>query len=142
MVKVSSSIIVKADKERAYQVISDFKRYPKFVSEITKATVLKQTEKKVTASFEMNMVQKINYTLLFSLTPHSKVSWSFVEGDSILKDNSGSWTIAEQSAGKLKITYEANVELSIWLPESILKSMLNENLPMMLEKFKKEIEKI
>lgn len=141
MVKIASSVIVKATAERAFEVITDFKRYPKFLSEITKAKVIKSTAKKVTAEFEMNMVQKIDYTLAFTLKPNSEIKWTFVEGDSMLKDNSGCWTIDVQSGGKLKVSYEANVELSIWLPESILKSMLNENLPRMLEKFKKEMEK-
>jgi ribosome-associated toxin RatA of RatAB toxin-antitoxin module len=141
MVKISSSIIVKAKPERAFEVITDFANYSKFVSEITKSKVLKSSAKKATAEFEMNIIQKISYTLDFSLKPSSEVSWKFVKGDPILKDNSGSWSIEEQSGGKIKVLYEANVELNMWFPESILKNLLGENLPKMLEKFKDRMER-
>ena len=129
MVKIANSIVVGVPAKRAFEVITQFSRYPKFLHDITEAKVLKSTAKKAQVAFQIKMIQKVDYTLEFTLTPDELAVWKFIKGDPVLKDNSGSWRIEAQTPKKTVLFYEANIELSIWIPESMLKSILEENLP-------------
>lgn len=140
MVTAEKSIAIKAPVKKIHQVITDFTSYPTFLEEIERAEVIKKSASSATAAFTMNMMQRIDYTLKFDLKKKDEIPWSLVEGDSLLKDNSGFWKIEEMEPGICDLTYHVNVDFNVWLPGSVVESLLNDHLPKMLEKFKERAE--
>lgn len=141
MVTAEKSIVVNAPIDKIHSVITDFASYPKFLAEIERAKVVKKAAKNTTVAFTMNMMQKIDYTLKFDLAKKHEIGWSFVEGDPMLKDNRGFWKIEELKKGAHNLTYHVDIDFNVWLPTSIVETLLNDHLPRMLAKFKDKIEK-
>src|SRR5262249_2453883 len=96
----STSIVMDVPAKRIYDAFTDFENYPKFLSDVKKATILKQG-KNTQAEFEISVIKTIRYTLSFTTVPGKKVSWTFVKGD-VFKDNTGEWTFEEAKKGQTK----------------------------------------
>ncbi|MBT3181355.1 MAG: hypothetical protein HN337_02465 [Deltaproteobacteria bacterium] len=140
MVTAEKSIAIEAPIKKIFDVIADFKSYEEFLPEIESSEVKKETTKVKTVAFRMNLMQTINYTLDFALIKPNKITWKYVEGDEILKDNSGSWGLTELEPGIVDVNYKINVDFNIWLPSSVVESLLNDHLPKMLNHFKVRVE--
>lgn len=140
MIEIAESILIKASQNKIFDIISDFDSYPEFLDEMEEVRVIKKSTKSATVFFKMNMMQTVNYTLKFNFNKPESITWSFVEGDSILKENSGSWTLSEMGKDEMDVEYSVNLDFNIWLPSSVVKSVLSENLPKMLKKFKVRAE--
>jgi len=140
VITAEKATVINAPIADVFAVIADFESYPEFQEEIESVEIVKETAKSATVAFEMNLMQRVSYTLKFNLKKPSSITWTFVEGDSMLKDNNGSWTITELEPGVVDVTYKINVEFSLWLPSSIVESLLGDHLPKMLKKFKERIE--
>jgi ribosome-associated toxin RatA of RatAB toxin-antitoxin module len=140
MISAEHTIEIDAKPEDAFNCVTDFESYPKFLPEIEAAKVMKKTAKSVTAAFTMNLMQRVNYTLKFQTSGRDKIPWDFVEGDSIIKENKGYWLIEGKKGGKTSLTYHVDLSFNMWIPESVVKSLIADHLPNMLEKFKTRIE--
>lgn len=141
MITAEKSINIDAPIEKVFDVVSDFESYPSFQPEFESAKVIKRTAKAATVAFTMNLIQRMNYTLKFNLKGPTSIVWEFVEGDSLFKDNSGEWRLKSLGPKSTRAAYRICVELSLWIPASIVQSLLDEQLPKMLERFKAKIEK-
>lgn len=140
MITAEKSIDIDAPIERVFEVVSDFADYPSFQPEVEAAKVIKKTAKTATVAFTMNLLQRVNYTLKFNLKGPTSIVWEFVEGDSLFKDNSGEWRLKKLDTKSTNVTYKISVDLSLWIPSFIVQSLLDEQLPKMLERFKTKIE--
>ena len=54
--------------------------------------------------------------------------------------NTGAWTFVELEPNLFDLTYSVDVELSIWVPDVFLQSMVESKLPTMLQRAKERIE--
>jgi len=140
MPSAEQSIAVNAPIEKVFEMITDFETYPDFQPEIVSAETLKKSTTSAEVAFSMNMIQKVDYILKFKLKKPKSITWEFVEGDSILKDNSGSWKLESLEPNLTDVTYKMNVELNMWLPTSVIDSLLADHIPKMLERFKERAE--
>jgi coenzyme Q-binding protein COQ10 len=142
----SRSIVFNAPMEKVFKVISDYEAYPKFVPKAKSGKVLKREGNLVTVAYELGLgVKDIKYTLKMKEEAPNKVSWTFVEGD-FMKKNDGSWVLEPAGEGKVKGTY--TVELEVGNIPMLLKAVVNpvmsalvdSDLPNMLNAFKKRVE--
>jgi len=140
MVTVEKSILIGSPREKVFDVISAFEEYPKFLDEVTKAKIIKKSPKGSTAQFTMNVMQEVSYTLKFSSDKPEKLSWNFVEGDKLLKDNRGWWGLKSKNTKRTELTYHIDLDFSIWLPESMVSGLLSEHVEKMLAKVKSRVE--
>ncbi len=140
MPNVSATTIIDAPIDHVFSVVSDFAMYPKFLPEIEEAEVLKSTKTGARVAFVMNMMTKINYTLDFKMKKPSAVTWTLVEGE-MMESNIGSWKLEKKGAKKTEATFSTEVELSGWIPSSIIDGLMQKSVPAMLEHFKKKAEK-
>ncbi len=140
MVTAEKSIAINAPIEKVFDVIADFASYEKFLPEIENSEVIEEVEGRKIVAFRMNLMQTVNYTLDFALNKPAEITWKFINGDDILKDNSGTWNLTELESEVIDVNYKINVDFNVWLPSSVVESLLNDHLPKMLNHFKERIE--
>lgn len=139
MAAVSQEIVFEAPIEVAFDVIADFKNYPKFLKDMTSVAVLKSTKTAAEVSFTLNLIKKIEYTLALTLKSPTTVSWKLKSSDSLRK-NVGSWKLKKLDANTTEATYTIDVEFGMMVPGFISKMLVGSSLPSTLKAFKKRIE--
>ena len=126
--------------ERVMAVITDFARYPTFLSEMTEATVLRREANVWVVKFAVSVVRRLEYTLRLEQTSATTLSWSLIEG--AFKANRGGWTLAPLDEGRrTHATYEVELEIGMFVPGSVMKTILGKSLPATMASFKTESER-
>ena len=137
-IKVSESILINAKAKQIFDILWDVKTYKEVFPEIKEVKSKKKGDKKE-ASFSAELMGTVNYTLLLEQHPPKQITWTLVKGD-MMKSNTGAWTFQEKN-NKTKLTYAMEVELSIWVPDSIVERLLSKHLPAVMNRLKEKCEK-
>jgi coenzyme Q-binding protein COQ10 len=147
MAEAIRSIIINVPPEKFWSLITDFKVYPEFLSEIRKVTTSDAGGGKTDVSYTieltlpvLNVTKTINYTLRFTPEPPKRLSWSLVKGD--MKENRGSWVLQGEGDGKTKATYTLEIGVGLLIPKVVTTVLAEQQLPSMLDRFKKRAESL
>lgn len=125
-----------------YQLVTDYEKYPQFLSEVKECKVLKSEANSKVVEYKVSVIKAITYQLRTQETQAQKVSWEFVAGD-VFKSMSGSWTLAAEAGGaKTKATYQVEGDFKIFVPGPVAKTLLNVNLPAMMAAYHKRIKEV
>lgn len=138
------SIDIDVPPSAVMAVICDFASYPRFLPDTEEATVLRtEPAGRWTVRFAVRIIRRIEYTLL--LERHEgpgatqRLTWSLVEG--AFKANNGGWVLEPLDGGtRTRATYTLDLDIGMFVPGSVLKTLLEHNLPATLEAFKARAE--
>jgi ribosome-associated toxin RatA of RatAB toxin-antitoxin module len=120
-------------------VICDFASYPRFLPDMDEATVLRAEPDRWTVQFAVRIIRRVEYTLLLTRVSPLALSWSLVEG--AFKANTGGWLLAPLDGGaRTRATYTLDLDIGMFVPGSVLKTLLEHNLPATLDAFKARAE--
>ena len=134
------SIEIEASLDAVWKVITDFESYPEFLADMQAARVeSRDGSERVRASFELQILKRIRYTLDFNLEPPTRLDWTLVKGD-FMKRNEGGWRLEAMEGGRTRATYRIALALGAIVPESITTRLAAEQLPSTLDAFKTRIE--
>jgi ribosome-associated toxin RatA of RatAB toxin-antitoxin module len=139
MAEAIQSIVINAPVEKVFSVVSDYERYPEFLSEVKRVSTSDRSGNRVKVHYEVDVIKRIKYTLELSEEPPRRVSWSFVEGE-VMRDNRGAWLLESVGDHQTKATYSIEMALGPLVPKAIVKALVESSLPKMLEAFKKRAE--
>lgn len=129
------------DKDKLYQVITAYERYPEFVEGCQTAKVDSKTGSVAKVTYGLNLVKDISYTLEHQEDAAAgKVTWKLLSSD-FLKVNTGGWELKSLGAGKTDVKYQLEVEFKIPVPGFILNRLIKSSLPTMLKNFEKQAKK-
>jgi coenzyme Q-binding protein COQ10 len=139
MAKAERSIVIAAPPEKVLAVIEDFAKYPEFLPEVKKTEVTPGPggTKDVTYTIDIK-ARTITYTLRHVSKPPSQSIWTFVRGE-MMKGNDGAW-ILKPAPGGTEATYRIDLKLGALVPGFIEKMLAEQNLPGLLQNFKKRTE--
>ena len=140
MAQVIQSIDINAPIEECFDVICDFKDYPKFLDGMKKVKVITQSNEKAQVEFTLDLFKRITYTLDMKMDAPGSVTWDLANAD-LMKKNSGAWTLTKKSPKKTTAEYKIDIDFTIWVPGPIADFLVNSSVPATLESFKKEIER-
>jgi coenzyme Q-binding protein COQ10 len=140
MAKTSRSIVINATPQQCYDVIWDCRSHPQFLDELRNVKVLKDDAHDVRAEFTVKIIKEVKYTIDLHGKPGESMSWSLVKG--FFKKNDGLWTLKDLGDGKTDCTYSIDVEFGLMVPSSVVKMLQEQQLPKVLEAFKKQIESL
>ncbi len=139
MPAASKSVEVNATPERLMSVITDFTRYPRFLPEMEEATLIRREGDVWTVKFAVRIVRKLEYTLRLEKQSDVKLRWTLVEG--AFKANNGGWDLVALDGGtRTRATYTIDLDIGMFVPGSVLKTVLEHNLPSTLAAFKAQAE--
>ncbi|WNG18245.1 type II toxin-antitoxin system RatA family toxin [Cystobacter fuscus] len=139
MAGASRSIVINAPPEKLFDVITQYEKYPEFLSEVKKIRVLDRKENTVKLQYEVDVIKTIRYTILVTEERPKRMSWTFVEGE-VMKDNKGSWVLEPDGEGRTKATYTVELALGPLVPKAIVNTLTESSLPKMLDSFKRRAE--
>jgi ribosome-associated toxin RatA of RatAB toxin-antitoxin module len=140
MASFSNSIAIKAPREKVFEIVTDFARYPKFIPEVEAVQVITKTKTRAKATFTVNLVKMINYTLDFRITPPDKIGWTLVDGD-FMESNDGSWVLTALEKNLTDAAFSVNIGFPFWVPSSLAEGAIKSTMPKMMKHFKTEAEK-
>ena len=118
-------------------VITDFARYPEFLADMEEAVVVESAPRVWTVRFAVRIIRRIPYTLRLVQESDLSLTWSLVEG--MFRANNGRWELAPIPSGT-RATYTLDLDIGVFVPGSVMKTLLGKNLPGTLEAFKKRAE--
>src|SRR6188768_3622469 len=85
-----------------YKIISDYEKYPEFLSEVKNCKVIKAEGSRKLVEFTVSVMKEFKYRLWMTEEAPLKISWVFESGD-MFKVSNGSWLLKDE-AGKTRAT--------------------------------------
>ncbi len=139
MPSTHQSIEIDAAPDRVLAVITDFLRYPEFLSHVRGTRVVRQDAVSWEVEFELNLIRPVRYTLRLEQQGAEGLTWSLVSG--VFRSNDGSWKLEPLEGGtRTRATYQIDLQIGVFLPGSLVNTLVGKELPDMLLAFKRRVE--
>lgn len=138
--KATQPIEILAPRSIVYDVISDFRRYPEFLSHVTKVTVEEAHRGAQRVGISVSFMQEVQFVIEATLDQPNGLSWTYVEGD--LRDNCGRWEIDEVTPQLTMATFSCAVDFHAAIPCDVSQTLVQFAMPQMLKHFKGRAERM
>lgn len=139
MPRAAASVEVYAPAEVVMGVITDLASYPEFLPHLTTVRPTPLGDGAWDVRFELHFIREIAYTLKVWRESPTCVRWSMVEG--VFRSNDGAWQITELAPGALtRVDWSVDLQLEVFVPGSLIRTLADEELPGMLSRFKERAE--
>lgn len=136
-----TTIEIDATPAQMMAVITDFAQYPRFVADMQEAVLLRQDTGEWVVRFVIKVIRRIEYTLRLVREDDLHLTWTMVEG--AFKSNNGGWVLEPLDGGtRTRATYTLELDIGTFIPGSVLKTLLEHNLPATMAAFKQRAEAI
>ena len=119
--------------DQFFALISDYEKYPEFLSEVKSCKILESKPGKKLVEFQVSVVKTITYRLWVNEEKSKGIDWTLDSGD-VFKTSTGSWTLSD-AGGKTKAKYKVDATFKIFVPGPIAKALVNVNLPNMMKAY-------
>jgi len=126
--------------EEFFKIISDYEKYPEFLTEVKSVKVYKNVGNTKEMEYHVSLIKTFKYKLKATEVPNKSIKFEFIGGD-VFKTMNGSWTLKDQD-GKCAVVYKVEASFGVFVPDAIAKPLVSANLPMMMTNLKKRIKKI
>jgi ribosome-associated toxin RatA of RatAB toxin-antitoxin module len=139
MPSATREIEIDVTPEELMGVITDFESYPEFIPEMVSARVVRQHGDTWEVAFGIHVVRRLDYTLKLIRVSPTRIEWKLVSG--VFKSNEGSWNLVALEGGtRTHAEYSVDIQVGMFLPGSLVRSLVGKTLPAMLTKFKDRAE--
>jgi coenzyme Q-binding protein COQ10 len=140
MAKAERSVEIAAPIETVWKVITDYERYPEFLSDAKRVVVRNRTGNTLELENEISIVgTSVKYTLRMVEQPPKRVTWSFISG-AFMKSNDGGWVLEPAGEGRTRANYSIDISVGMLVPKAIINALVETGLPKMLESFRTRAE--
>ena len=126
--------------DQFYQVVSNYEKYPEFLSEVKECKLIKSEPSRKLVEFHVALIKSFRYRLWISEEPGKRIHWTLESGD-LFKTSTGSWDLREKNNGT-EITYKVDATFKIFVPGPIAKALVSVNLPNMMSAYKKRVKEL
>lgn len=144
MAKAKSTEVFKCTAEQLFKIVTDYEKYPDFLSEVKKCKVLKAEGNKKLIEYHVSMIKSFSYKLQmvenYVENGTSTVVWDFISGD-VFKSLKGGWTV-EPEGNQCRATYEVEATFGLFVPGPIANTLVNVSLPNMMSSYHKRIQQL
>ena len=140
MASASTTATFNCTAEEFFKLITDYEKYPEFLTEVKEVRILKTSPKSKEMEYSVSLIKSFKYKLKTEESAPTEVKFHFISGD-VFKTMKGSWTITPKK-DKCEVTYAVEATFGMLIPEAIAKPLVAANLPMMIENLKKRIKKV
>lgn len=139
MAKAESEVVIHAPRERVFEVITDYEKYPEFLPDMKAVVVRSRQNGVAVVSFELELIMRISYTLRLDETPPDGLRWTLEEAK-MMKENTGGWTLTQTPEGHTQARYGLEIKLRGLIPKSVSTRLIGQTLPETLQRFKARAE--
>jgi ribosome-associated toxin RatA of RatAB toxin-antitoxin module len=117
--RVSETMVIRANPDHCYEVLTDFQRYPEWAADIKAVSIDERDADGRPAQVTFRAAafgRSTSYTLRYDYSgAPSKLSWEQVSGD-VTRRLDGSYEIYPSDDGSADVTYTLVVDLKVPLP--------------------------
>jgi ribosome-associated toxin RatA of RatAB toxin-antitoxin module len=145
MAEVTKELVIDVPRERFYDLVVDYERYPEFVPGIKRCRILGAgADRRVEYELDLG-VKRIRYVLRMVEERPTRVAWSLVTGE-WMKVSNGSWSLSDAGGGRTRALYAVELQIARppLVPQAIVDRVSDEltrvQLPKTLEAFKARAE--
>ncbi len=132
--------LIDASPELVMSVITDFAAYPQFLPEMKNSKIIREDNDEWDVRFAVRVVRDFSYTLRLKKRGPLLLDWKLVEGT--FKVNDGSWVLtAVDDGAKTDAVYSIDLQLGMFVPGNILRTLVERSLPDTVSRFKAEAER-
>jgi ribosome-associated toxin RatA of RatAB toxin-antitoxin module len=139
MPAATRSVDIDAPLAAVMDVIVDFGAYPSFLPDIEHVDILRSGPTEWEVRFTARVIRRLVYTLRLVRQSEAVLEWSLVEG--VFRANDGGWTLEPLPDGRTRANYRIDIQVGIYVPGNILRSLVDQSLPDTLDRFKAEAER-
>ena len=143
--QVRAAVLIKADPDAVWRVMTDCAQALKFVPGLRKCRVVQSAPDGSWADIE----QEVRYSWLLPVVhyvfraqydrPH-RIDFHRISGD--LKEQQGTWLLtAEPATGATLVEYEVYVEPDFWIPHFLVTRSLRKDLPAVLAGLREHVQR-
>lgn len=136
----STSEVFNCKISEFYHIITDYERYPEFLSEVKKCQVITVDGARKLVEFQVFMIKSFSYRLWITESENQGISWALDSGD-LFKVSNGFWRL-EEEAGKTRATYSVEAKFKVFVPGPIAKALVNVNLPNMMSSYRQRVAEL
>lgn len=142
MAAAERSEIVNVPLKKLFDAICDYNSYSKFVTGVNTVKVLNKTPAGTQVHFEVEMMKKVDYTLLMkeeidAEARAAKISWT-LENSKFFKISNGLWDLKSLGENKTQVLYKLEIEFDFPVPGFVLKKLVASALPKTIKEFSDE----
>jgi coenzyme Q-binding protein COQ10 len=138
MAAASTTEIFPCTKEQFFSIVTDYEKYPEFLSEVKQCKILETKGNKKLVEFHVSVIKTFTYRLWMTEEAPTKLLWQFDSGD-LFKTSTGSWDLSEQD-GKTVARYAVDATFRVFVPGPVAKALVNVNLPNMMKAYHSRIK--
>src|SRR5580658_2211513 len=134
MPQAQRSIEINVPMEKLFEVVQDFQKYPEFIPEMKRVSVLKKGPGGQDVEFELEidlplgMKKRIKYSLTFTEERPKGVRWQLIKGE-YMKGNVGSWSFRSVAEDRTDATYSIELSFGPLVPKVIANFLADQSLP-------------
>ncbi|MCB9758738.1 MAG: SRPBCC family protein [Alphaproteobacteria bacterium] len=138
-------VIFGVPMDRVLTILTTFEDYPDFLPSMVQARVLSREERVWEVAFRVDVIRPLDYTLRLTLERPDpagvvRLRWSLVEG--VFRSNEGGWTLTPIDGGaRTHARYEIDVQVGVYVPGTIVNTLVERTLPATLEAFRTRAER-
>lgn len=140
MATASTKEVFNCSVEEFFKIVSDYEKYSEFLPEVKSVKITKNEKGVKEMEYHVSLIKSIKYKLKVKEVPNESVNFEFISGD-VFKSMKGSWKLADQ-AGKCAIEYNVEATFGMLVPESMAKTLVAANLPLMMANFRKRVKQV
>lgn len=126
--------------EEFFKIVSDYEKYPEFLTEVKSVKIYKNSKDFKEMEYQVSLIKTFKYKLKVAEVLNKSVNFEFIGGD-VFKSMKGSWQLTDKN-GKCAVEYKVDATFGMLVPESMAKTIVSANLPMMITNFKKRIKEV
>lgn len=135
-----STIDVAVPPDRFMALLTDFASYPTFLPEMAGVELLRSRPAEWEVRFTLRLIRPLVYTLRLTQPDEHTLRWTLVEG--AFHSNDGGWKLEPIEGGRCtRATYAIDLQVGMYVPGNIVRSLVDRSLPDTLERFKAEAER-
>jgi ribosome-associated toxin RatA of RatAB toxin-antitoxin module len=137
MPQASITQIFNVDRDTIFDVITNFEEIPLFEPAVTKIKVIEKKGQKAKVLFYMKIMIHFKFSVYVDFSQEDYIHWELEEGK-LFKKNSGHWKLKTLGPQKTEVTYSNEVEINGMAPKFLIKKLIGQRLPEMMENYKKQ----
>jgi coenzyme Q-binding protein COQ10 len=147
MPQAQRSIEVGVSPEKLFEVVQEYAKYPEFIPELKRVSVLRKTENTQDVEFEVELAlplgikKAIRYSLSFTADRPKTIRWRLISGE-VLKGNTGSWSFRPLGENRTEAIYSIDLSLGPLVPKAISNFLADQSLPRLLSQYKARAESL
>lgn len=140
MASAKTSEIFNCTAEEFFKLVSDYEKYPDFITGVSSVKITKNTETEKEMEYAVSIVKSFKYKLKVIEKSPTSVIFTFLSGE-MFKTMKGEWAITPQG-DKCKVDYSVEATFGMLVPSFMADQVVKVNLPMLMTNFKTRIKQI